>query len=72
VAQDFYAAFGLGESDRLINTIDIDGINMAGVKALENRTARQQKEIERLNARVESLEQRIQRLEALLNPQAQR
>jgi hypothetical protein len=72
VAQDFYAAFGLGESDRLINTIDIDGINMAGVTALENRTARQQEEIERLNARVESLEQRIQRLEALLNPKAQR
>lgn len=72
VAQDFYAAFGLGESDRLINTIDIDGINMAGVKALANRTELQEREIERLSARVESLEQRIQRLEALLNPKAQR
>jgi hypothetical protein len=72
VAQDFYAAFGLGESDKLINTVDIDGINMAGVKALENRTERQMREIERLNARVEALEERIQRLEAILNPKAER
>ncbi|MDF2771977.1 MAG: hypothetical protein K0S86_1471 [Geminicoccaceae bacterium] len=38
MAQDFYRAFGLGESDTTITTTDIDGINMLGVQALERRT----------------------------------
>ncbi len=37
-AQDFHAAFGLGESDVRINTIDADGVALAAVKALEART----------------------------------
>ena len=49
MAQDFYAAFHLGGTDSLgINSISIDGVNLAGVKALENRTANMQKEIEQL------------------------
>lgn len=40
MAQDFYSAFHLGGTDSLgINTISIDGVNMAGVKALEKRTS---------------------------------
>jgi len=40
MAQDFYAAFHLGGTDSLgINTISIDGVNMAGIKALEKRTS---------------------------------
>jgi hypothetical protein len=50
MAQDFRAAFGLGESDRLINSLDIDGVNLAGVQALDRRTARQQAEIDALRA----------------------
>ena len=39
MAQDFYAAFHLGGTDSLgINTISIDGVNMAGIKAHEKRT----------------------------------
>ncbi len=37
-AQDFRAAFGLGESDLRIGTVDADGIALAAVKALEART----------------------------------
>ncbi len=37
-AQDFRAAFGLGESDVRIGSVDADGIALAGVKALEART----------------------------------
>jgi uncharacterized coiled-coil protein SlyX len=55
MAQDFRAAFGLGESDLMINSVDIDGINMAAVKALETRTAEQQVRIEQLEARVAEL-----------------
>ena len=38
-AQDFRAAFGLGESDTTITTTDIDGVNMLAVQALERRTS---------------------------------
>ena len=37
-AQDFRAAFGLGEEDTRINTVDADGIALRGVQALEART----------------------------------
>jgi len=36
-AQDFRAAFGLGDSDRSIATVDIDGVNLTALKALEAR-----------------------------------
>lgn len=34
MAQDFYAAFGLGDDNLTINTIDPDGIALAAIKAL--------------------------------------
>jgi hypothetical protein len=65
VAQDFRAAFGLGESDVLINTVDIDGINMAGVKALERRTSAQQTRIAELEAQLAAAEDRLAALAGL-------
>jgi hypothetical protein len=38
-AQDFHAAFGLGEDPLRIGTMDADGIALAAVKALEARTS---------------------------------
>jgi hypothetical protein len=66
MAQDLYSAFGVGEDEKLINTIDIDGVNLAGVQALEARTVAQQNEIDALKARNSKLEERLQRLEGLL------
>jgi hypothetical protein len=57
VAQDFRSAFGLGESDRLINTVDIDGVNLAGVRALIDRT-------DALRAQVQTLSSENARLSA--------
>jgi len=49
MAQDFYAAFHLGGTDSLgINSISIDGVNMAGVQALEKRTTEMKNEIAKL------------------------
>ncbi len=59
-AQDFHAAFGLGESDVRINTIDADGIALAAVKALEERTRM-------LAAENDDLRARLARLEALID-----
>ncbi len=59
-AQDFHAAFGLGNSDKAISTVDIDGVNMRAIQALETRTRSLQKENEQLEARVARLEQALQ------------
>jgi trimeric autotransporter adhesin len=52
-AQDFNAAFGLGDFPLRINTIDADGIALAAINALESRTRdlpRHAAELERLDA----------------------
>lgn len=75
MAQDLYAAFGLGESDLLINSVDIDGVNMAATQAVAARTDVLRTQVETLTgenaalrARVDELEARLQRIEAALNP----
>jgi hypothetical protein len=72
-AQDFHAAFGLGEDPRRISTIDADGVALAGVRALESRTRELRGEGSALRAQVEALTRenddlraRLARLEALL------
>ncbi len=67
MAQDFYGTFGFGESDTTITTVDIDGINMAAIKALIEKTnelKRKAKEIEDLKATVEVLKKNNSLLEA--------
>jgi hypothetical protein len=44
-AQDFHAAFGLGEDPLRIGTLDADGVALAGVKALEARSRAQEERI---------------------------
>jgi hypothetical protein len=73
MAQDFAAAFGLGESNLLINSLDIDGVNLAGVQALTARTDHLRAQVRTLTdenaalrGRVSELEARLQRIEALL------
>lgn len=39
MAQDFYSAFLIGENSTSICTIDMDGVTMLGIKALEKRTS---------------------------------
>jgi hypothetical protein len=63
VAQDFYAAFHLGGSDSLgINSICIDGINIAAIQALEKRTA----ELQKANIEITEMKKRIERLENII------
>ena len=72
VAEDFWAAFGLGLGETTIGLGDIDGVNFAAVQALEARTAelrRSQEELAAKAARVEALEAALagalRRIEAL-------
>jgi len=48
MAQDFYAAFGLGEDDKHIDEIDSQGVALAGVQALYRLGLKKDKEIAEL------------------------
>lgn len=65
-AQDFRAAFGLGQDDVTIGTVDADGVALAAAQALDARTLEQQRRIEALEAENADLRARMERLEALL------
>jgi hypothetical protein len=70
MAQDFYAAFGLGEDALHISTVDVDGVALAAlqslyqlsqeqaarIQALEVESAAQQRQIDDLAVRLEALE----------------
>ena len=58
-AQDFHAAFGLGEEPLRIGTLDADGVALAGVKAVEARTRTLRDDHEALRQRVADLEQAL-------------
>ncbi|RME44904.1 MAG: hypothetical protein D6791_12080 [Chloroflexi bacterium] len=64
VAQDFYAAFGVGEDERHISTVDADGVALAAIQGLyqmlqakDAEIAAQQEQIAALEARLAALEQ---------------
>ena len=50
MAQDFYAAFGVGEDDRHITSIDEDGVALAAIKALHTDNAQLHAENRQLHA----------------------
>jgi hypothetical protein len=58
-AQDFHAAFGLGNDNRTIGTVDADGVALAGIKALEERTRNLAAELESLKADNAALRQQM-------------
>lgn len=66
MAQDFAAAFNVGEDNRHIATIDPDGVALAGVQALDNRTNSQQLRIEQLQKENKELKERLEKIEKLL------
>lgn len=61
MAQDFYSAFNLGESDTTITSTDIDGVNMLAIQALARRTD----EITTLRQEVEALREQVAEVNTL-------
>ena len=51
MAQDFARAFGLGDSDVSINTLDAAGVCMAAIQALHERVVELEAEVDRLRER---------------------
>ena len=59
MAQDFYAAFGLGDSERHISAVDAAGVSLAAIQALSQQ-------LEDKDAELEALKERLAALESLL------
>jgi hypothetical protein len=77
MAQDLHAAFGLGESDKGIATIDADGVALAAIQglnakletenaALRAQSAAQEERLRLQDERLREQDARLARLEALL------
>jgi hypothetical protein len=62
MAQDFYAAFGVGEDDRHVTTIDEEGVALAAIKALQAEVADKDRKLADLDAKYGRLEQRVDAL----------
>ena len=66
VAEDFYAAYGLGNGEKSIGVQDLAGVALAAAQALERRTAEldaRTREVESLRAVVQAMEKRLGQLE---------
>ena len=61
MAQDFHAAFGLGDSDRRIATVDANGVMMAAIQALYRRQAASERENAALRAEIMALRAELER-----------
>jgi hypothetical protein len=76
VAQDFHAAFGLGDSDKAIGTIDADGVALAAIQGLNRKLEARSEQIERLEralgAREHALDALMERLADLERRLAER
>jgi hypothetical protein len=63
-AEDFWREFGLGTEPLAIGHLDIDGVNFAGVKALDERTLGMQTRMEGQAAQIQALRDENEALRA--------
>ena len=66
MAQDFYAAFGVGEDDRHISTVDADGVALAAIQGLYQLVQEQAAQIVLLQQQNAELEARLAVLEGTM------
>jgi hypothetical protein len=63
MAQDFKAAFGLGDGDRHYHPVDAHGVALAAIQALEKMAAEQHRRIDALEAKNRKLERKLRQFE---------
>jgi hypothetical protein len=66
MAQDFYAAFGVGEDDQHISAVDADGVALAALQGVYQLLQERDVQIATQQVRIEALEARMESLEAAL------
>jgi len=64
MAQDFHKAFGLGEDNKSINSIDSDGVALAAIQGLHELVKEKEAKIAAQESRISDLESRLAALEA--------
>jgi hypothetical protein len=69
MAQDFSAAFGLGLDDKHVSPMDMAGVSMAAVQALNEVVQEKEKEISELKQQNAELEKRLAAIEQTLASQ---
>ena len=67
MAQEFYAAFGLGKDDKHISTVDADGVALAAIQGLYTLLKEKDSLINQLKSQLSTLEQRILGLESRIS-----
>jgi hypothetical protein len=72
MAQDFHAAFGLGDSEKTIGSVDADGVALAAIQGLNQIVKENEAEIRALRTKNQDLELRLKNLERLLGPESAR
>ena len=65
MAQDFWAAFGLGEGDTTISHVDAQGVTLAAIQGLHAQLAARDRRIGKLEQRVAALREDERRIDAL-------
>ena len=66
MAQDFKAAFGVGEDDKHISTVDADGVALAAIQALYDRVKALESENAELKVTNSEMGARLDRIEKVL------
>jgi hypothetical protein len=64
-AQDFMAAFALGNSDKMIGMQDADGVALAAIQGLNQRLEEQRQSLDAQRQRIVELDDSVSQLEAL-------
>lgn len=67
MAQDFHAAFGLGQDDKHIATIDADGVALAAIQGLNHKLAEQSAALKDRDERIARLESELAQLRGLVH-----
>jgi hypothetical protein len=70
MAQDFYAAFGLGEDDTHISTTDAQGVAFAAIQGLYQVVQEKDAQVASLKSQVATLESRVTALEQAARAQS--
>jgi trimeric autotransporter adhesin len=66
MAQDFKAAFGVGESDTGITSVDADGVALAAIQGLNEKVEEQHGTLKQRETEIAELKRRLDELESLL------
>jgi len=66
MAQDFHAAFGLGETPKGISTVDADGVALAAIQGLHQIMQQKDTKLQQQSREISTLKRKLQAIEAKL------